>query len=216
MDLSRLYSNRFSAKEVEFKDKMWKILCEDFFQQFIDYKDTVLDIGGGYCEFINNIKAFKKIVVDLNEEVKNYASEEVEVYNKSVIDLDFLETNGVNKVFISNFLEHIDKKSISILLKNINMKLCGGGILIMGPNIKYCYKEYWDFFDHHTPLSDRSIIEALEMNGFEIVKVIDRFLPFSTKSKLPKNSFLIKLYLKLPFLWKIFGKQFFIMAKKIN
>lgn len=127
MDLSRLYSNRFSAKEVEFKDKMWKILCEDFFQQFIDYKDTVLDIGGGYCEFINNIKAFKKIVVDLNEEVKNYASEEVEVYNKSVIDLDFLETNGVNKVFISNFLEHIDKKSISILLKNINMKLCGGG-----------------------------------------------------------------------------------------
>lgn len=216
MDLSRLYSNRFSAKEVEFKDKMWKILCEDFFQQFIDYKDTVLDIGGGYCEFINNIKAFKKIVVDLNEEVKNYANEGVEVYNKSVIDLDFLETKGVNKVFISNFLEHIDKKSISILLKNINMKLCGGGILIMGPNIKYCYKEYWDFFDHHTPLSDRSIIEALEMNGFEIVKVIDRFLPFSTKSKLPKNSFLIKLYLKLPFLWKIFGKQFFIMAKKIN
>ncbi|MCZ9838223.1 hypothetical protein OFR22_07485 [Brachyspira hyodysenteriae] len=86
----------------------------------------------------------------------------------------------------------------------------------MGPNIKYCYNEYWDFFDHHTPLSEKSVIEALEMNGFSIVKAVDRFLPFSTKSKLPKNTFLIWLYLKLPIFWKIFGKQFFIVAKKIN
>lgn len=31
MDLSKLYSNRFNEKEIEFKDKMWKILCKDFF-----------------------------------------------------------------------------------------------------------------------------------------------------------------------------------------
>ena len=127
MDLSKLYSNRFNEKEIEFKDKMWKILCKDFFQQFIDYKDTVLDTGGGYCEFINNIKCSKKIVVDLNEDIKNYASSDVEVYNKSVIDLDFLENNSVDKVFISNFLEHIDKNSISVLLKNINIKISYGG-----------------------------------------------------------------------------------------
>ena len=127
MDLSKLYSNRFNEKEIEFKDKMWKILCKDFFQQFIDYNDTVLDTGGGYCEFINNIKCSKKIVVDLNEDIKNYASSDVEVYNKSVIDLDFLENNSVDKVFISNFLEHIDKNSISVLLKNINIKISYGG-----------------------------------------------------------------------------------------
>ncbi len=216
MDLNKLYSNRFNSKEIEFKNKMWKILCEDFFQRFIDSEDTVLDTGGGYCEFINNIKCGRKIAVDLNEDIKNYADKNVEVYNKSIMDLDFLGNNTIDKVFISNFLEHIDKNSISILLKNINLKISygGGEILIMGPNIKYCYREYWDFFDHITPLSDKSIIEALEMNGFEVVKVIDRFLPFSTKSSLPKNMFLIKLYLKMPIFWKIFGKQFFIVAKK--
>ena len=102
MDLSKLYSNRFNEEEIKFKDKMWKILCKDFFQRFIDDKDTVLDTGGGYCEFINNIKCRKKIAVDLNEDIKNYANSDVEVYNKSVIDLDFLENNSIDKVFISN------------------------------------------------------------------------------------------------------------------
>lgn len=123
MDLNKLYSNRFNSKEIEFKNKMWKILCEDFFQRFIDSEDTVLDTGGGYCEFINNIKCGRKIAVDLNEDIKNYADKNVEVYNKSIMDLDFLGNNTIDKVFISNFLEHIDKNSISILLKNINLKI---------------------------------------------------------------------------------------------
>ena len=128
MDLSKLYTNRFNKEEIKFKDKMWKILCKDFFQQFINDKDIVLDTGGGYCEFINNIKCRKKIAVDLNEDIKNYANSDVEVYNKSVIDLDFLENNSIDKVFISNFLEHIDKNSISALFKNINMKITMGGV----------------------------------------------------------------------------------------
>ncbi|WPC23212.1 class I SAM-dependent methyltransferase [Brachyspira hyodysenteriae] len=218
-NLSKLYSNRFNDSDVKFKDAMWKVLCKSFFQKYINSEDTVIDIAGGYCEFINNINCKRKIVADLNESVKLYANKDVEVYNENVVKLDFLEDNSIDKVFISNFLEHIDKDSISKLLKNINNKLkryTGGGgyILIMGPNIKYCYNEYWDFFDHHTPLSEKSVIEALEMNGFSIVKAVDRFLPFSTKSKLPKNTFLIWLYLKLPIFWKIFGKQFFIVAKK--
>lgn len=133
MDLNKLYSNRFNEKEIEFKDKMWKVLCKDFFQQFINDKDTVLDTGGGYCEFINNIKCSKKIAVDLNEDIKNYANSDVEVYNKSVVDLDFLKDGSVDKVFISNFLEHIDKNSISALFKNINIKISyGGGYLDNG------------------------------------------------------------------------------------
>lgn len=133
MDLNKLYSNRFNEKEIEFKDKMWKTLCKDFFQQFINDNDTVLDTGGGYCEFINNIKCAKKIAVDLNEDIKNYANSDVEVHNKSVINLDFLEDGSVDKVFISNFLEHIDKNSISNLFKNINIKISyGGGYLDNG------------------------------------------------------------------------------------
>lgn len=218
-NLTKLYSNRFNDSEVKFKNDMWKILCKSFFQKYINTEDTVIDIAGGYCEFINNINCKRKIVADLNENLKLYANKDVEVYNENVVKLDFLEDNSIDKVFISNFLEHIDKDSILTLFRNLYKKINnnpggGGYILIMGPNIKYCYNEYWDFFDHHTPLSEKSVIEALEMNGFSIVKVVDRFLPFSTKSKLPKNTFLIWLYLKLPIFWNFFGKQFFIVAKK--
>ena len=115
-ELSTLYSNRFNDDEMKFKNKMWKILCKHFFQKYINENDTVIDIAGGYCEFINNINCKRKIVVDLNENVKLHANKNVEVYNENVVKLDFLEDNSINKVFISNFLEHIDKNSISALL----------------------------------------------------------------------------------------------------
>jgi ubiquinone/menaquinone biosynthesis C-methylase UbiE len=90
----------------------------------------------------------------------------------------------------------------------------GGRVLILQPNIRYAYKEYWDFFDHHIPLSDKSLIEVLILAGFKVEQVLPRFLPYTTKSKLPKNSFFIRTYLNLPFLWKLFGKQLFIAAGK--
>jgi hypothetical protein len=72
------------------------------------------------------------------------------------------------------------------------------------------------FFDHITPLDDRSITEALEISGFSIKKCIPRFLPYSTKSRLPKSLMGLKIYLMVPFLWKLFGKQFLIIAEKVN
>jgi hypothetical protein len=90
----------------------------------------------------------------------------------------------------------------------------GGVLLILQPNIRFAYREYWDFIDHVLPLSDKSLAEALMLTGFSIDKMIPRFLPYSTKSGLPVNSFLVKWYLRLPFAWRIFGKQCFVAASK--
>jgi hypothetical protein len=57
-------------------------------------------------------------------------------------------------------------------------------------------------------------VEGLEINGFVVAQVIDRFLPYTTKSRLPKSLFLIRLYLRLPFLWRLFGQQSFIVSRK--
>jgi len=70
------------------------------------------------------------------------------------------------------------------------------------------------FFDHITPLDDRSLSEVLEINGFKVVECKPKFLPYTTKSKLPKSIFLLKLYLRFPPMYRIFGKQAFIYAKK--
>ena len=87
--------------------------------------------------------------------------------------------------------------------------------MILQPNIHYLYKEYWDFFDHHTPLSEKSMVEAIGMTGgFKIHTIIPRFLPYTTKSRFPQLPILMKLYINSPFAWNIFGKQMFIVAEK--
>jgi len=48
---------------------VWKVLCEDFFSQFVDPNDTVLDLDAGCCEFINTIQAANRITVDANPEL---------------------------------------------------------------------------------------------------------------------------------------------------
>ncbi|MCX5634459.1 MAG: hypothetical protein NTW55_01260 [Planctomycetota bacterium] len=90
----------------------------------------------------------------------------------------------------------------------------GGTLIILQPNIRYAYKVYWDFFDHNIPLSDRSIVEALLLTGFKVDRLIPRFLPYTTKSKIPQNTFLVKAYLKIPLVWKLLGKQMLVICHR--
>jgi hypothetical protein len=90
----------------------------------------------------------------------------------------------------------------------------GGKILILQPNIYYVKEKYWFFIDHKTPMTHESLVEALEIVGFNISLLKKKFLPYTTKSSVPQNDFLIKTYLRLPILQWIFGKQTFIVGVK--
>jgi hypothetical protein len=80
------------------------------------------------------------------------------------------------------------------------------------PNIRFCARDYWMFFDHVTPLDDRSLSEALETNGFRVTRCIPRFLPYTTKSKLPRAPWMIRAYLACPLAWRVLGAQTFVEA----
>jgi ubiquinone/menaquinone biosynthesis C-methylase UbiE len=216
MESRELYQARFKEYERLQKSGIWKVLCGHFFQKYIARDATVLDVGAGYCEFINNIQCGEKYAVDLNEDTIRFAHSDVKVFNRSSTNLDFLSDASVDVVFMSNFLEHLSGKDEVIgTLKEVSRVLKPRGrVLILQPNIKFLYKEYWDFFDHNVPLSDKSMVEALRYTGFEIERVVPKFLPYTTKSAMPKNLFLIKLYLKLPVLWRILGRQMFIIGNK--
>ncbi len=47
----------------------------------------------------------------------------------------------------------------------------GGRLLALQPNIRFVGGAYWDFVDHHLPLTDRTLVEACESLGYEIVEV---------------------------------------------
>ena len=195
---------------------MYQVLCDKFFQKYIPQNAVVLDIAAGYCEFINNIKAKRKIALDINPDVKQFAENDVEVIISSSTDMKQIKSETVDVAFTSNFFEHLSKDDIVKTLKEVYRVLRKEGkFLVLQPNIRYCYKDYWMFFDHITPLDDRSLSEVLEVNGFKIIECRPKFLPYTTKSKLPKSIFFLKMYLKIPIIQKVIGKQAFIYAKKL-
>lgn len=120
--------------------------------------------------------------------------------------------------FMSNFLEHITKKEISDLLKlEYELLIPGGEIWILTPNIRYVGGKYWDFFDHITPITEKAIIEEAKVNRFKTKKCIKKFLPYTTKSKFPTSSLIVRLYLRLmPLSGFLFGQQSFIILSKSN
>jgi len=61
---------------------------------------------------------------------------------------------------------------------------------------------------------DKGLSEALEMAGFRIEEILSKFLPYSTKSKIPQHPFLVKMYLKFPLIWQILVKQTFVIGRK--
>jgi len=216
MEIEKLYRGRFDEKERQRKNDIWKVLCSSFFQKYIPTDSIVLDIGAGYCEFINNIQCVKKYAVDLTEDTANFANGDVKVFKCPSSNLSFLSDESMDIVFMSNFLEHLKTKEevIKTLSESFRVLKPGGYVMILQPNIRYLYKEYWDFFDHHIPLSDKSLIEALRMVGFRIEQILPKFLPYTTKSRMPQHSLLVKTYLKMPFIWKIMGRQMFVFGRK--
>jgi len=218
MELEKLYKQRFTSLELESKKRLWKTLIDSFLQKYIGETDVVLDLACGYCEFINNVACGRKIAVDLNPDATQFASEDVKVVHNPANDLHDIENGSIDIVFVSNFFEHLQSmQELLEVVQEINRVLRQGGkVLIIQPNIKYAYKQYWDFLDHRIPLSDVSLVELFHLVDFEIVKCYPRFLPFSTKSSPSKSSFFLKLYLRIPMVWRIFGKQTFLVARKLN
>lgn len=215
-DLARLYDHRFDAKERAAKDAIWNVLCRDFFSRYVKDTDTVLDIACGYGEFINHIRGAVRLAVDLNPDARDCLRPEVRFFQRSCEDLSPIPDDSVDVAFESNFFEHLpDKHTLRRVVEEVRRKLRPGGRFIMlQPNIRYVGDAYWDFYDHLIPLTEISCEELLTTCGYETEVVIPRFLPYTTKSRIPQNPGLVALYLRFPAAWRLMGKQFLIVARK--
>jgi SAM-dependent methyltransferase len=215
-DLAALYRFRFRESERPQKMAIWKTLCESFFQDLIGNDKIVADLACGYGEFINNIKAKEKYAIDMNPDARQFLTPGIKFFLSRADHVDAITDNAVDVVFTSNFLEHLKTKEEcdAVLAEILRILKPGGRFIIMGPNIRYLAAEYWDFYDHYLPLSHLSLEEGLVQAGYEVTRIIPRFLPYTTRSALPQHAFLIKLYLRLPLAWRLFGKQFLVVAQK--
>jgi len=214
-DLRQLYRNRFGHAH-ESRAAIWAVLVSDFFQTWVRRSDTVLDLGCGYGEFLNHLRAARRIGVDLNPDSAHMLESGIEFHEGRADDLGFLEDDSVDVVFTSNLLEHLPSKAeVERTIAEARRVLKPGGHFIaMGPNIRLLPGDYWDFWDHSVPISDRSLVELLEMSNFKVIDTYDRFLPYTTRSPWPQAPVLIRMYLWSRAVWPIFGKQFVVRARK--
>jgi ubiquinone/menaquinone biosynthesis C-methylase UbiE len=213
-DLEALYRARFSHQERVQKDRIWQVLCEAYFQRFVPLDATVLDLACGMGEFVRHIRAAKRIGVDVNPEMRQSLPADVQFLASSAESVPAIESGSIDVCFVSNFFEHLESKAAMdrVLAEIRRMLKTGGRFICMQPNIRYAGGRYWDFYDHVLPLSHESAVEGLQKNGFRIDKVVPRFVPFSTKSALPKHPALVRMYLRLPVLWRLMGGQFVVVA----
>lgn len=196
--------------------RIWKVLCAHFFQPLIGEDRVVVDLACGYGEFINNIRGRKKYAVDLNPDARANVADDVEFCLSRADAIAAIASDSVDVVFASNFLEHLRTKEECdrVLAEVRRMLRPGGRFVIMGPNIRYLAAEYWDFYDHSLPLSHLSLEEGLVQADFEIDCIVPRFLPYTTRSLLPQHPALVALYLKIPLVWRLLGKQFLVVGRK--
>ena len=214
-DLSRIYAQRFAAN-LDYRKLVWRVLIDSFFQRYVPHDATVLDLGCGYGEFINQVRAVRKYAMDLNPDAPRYLSADVEFIRQDCSQPWPVEEASLDVIFTSNFFEHLpDKAALGRTIDQAHKALRKGGRLIaMGPNIKLVPGSYWDFWDHYIPLTESSLSEALENRGFLIDRKESAFLPYTMAGKKPAPLALVRLYLALPLLWRFLGKQFLVIAAK--
>jgi SAM-dependent methyltransferase len=214
-ELGRLYRARFSDADRARKDAIWRVLCERFFQRYVPPDATVLDLACGYGEFMRHIRAGRKIAVDLNPDARGLLPAGAEFHQADAASLP-LAAACVDVCFSSNFFEHLASKAIldQVLKESLRVLRPGGLYVCMQPNLRYAPGEYWDYYDHVLPLTHRSCREAFLKAGFEVVEVIDRFVPFSTASRLPQAPWLVRAYLAFRPVWRLLGRQFVLVARK--
>lgn len=181
-------------------------------------KQTIVDVAAGYCDFINHMDGnCSKYAFDINPDVQKYAGKGVTAIIDSIGNLGkHFPKGSVSLFFMSNFLEHLSKAEISSLIElEYSLLEEGGEVWILTPNIRYTGGKYWDFYDHITPITEKAMIEEAKLAGYKVRLCIPRFLPFTTKSRLPQAPWVVRLYLKLlPFSGMFFGEQSFLIFRK--
>jgi SAM-dependent methyltransferase len=214
-DLQKIYQERFAGVQ-DYRRRVWRELTVRFFSTWIAPEAVVLDLGCGYCEFINQIRARKKYGMDLNPDASKHAASDVTVLQQDCSEEWQLDPGSLDAIFTSNFFEHLPTKThLEKTLEQALRALRPNGVLIaLGPNIRYLPGAYWDFFDHHIALTDRSLTEVLRKCGFTVEKGVDRFLPYTMSDQRTYPIWTLRIYLAVPLLWPIFGKQFLVIARK--
>jgi SAM-dependent methyltransferase len=214
LDFRRLYEYRHRRVYREHRAAVWNEIAPYVYER-MGRPRRVLDPAAGWGEFINAVPAPERWMVDAVEIPDGHIDPMVKTIFADIRDVE-LPDAYFEGIFVSNFLEHLaTPDDIADFLVQMRAALVPGGrIVVMGPNFKYAWKEYFDFADHRLALTHVTVMEHLAAADFHVETVSPRFLPYSFTGRLPARPELTRLYLNVPLAWHVLGKQFLVVASR--
>jgi SAM-dependent methyltransferase len=190
----RLPHYRFSRS----RRAVWRAIV-DHVARDVGPVTTVLELGAGYGDFINQYPAAQRVAFDIDPAMRAHAAPEVDFRVGDATLLPDVAESSVDLVFASNFLEHLERPCVERVLDRIGAVLRPTGRLaLIQPNFQRCASRYFDDETHRTVFTDESLVSLLLDHGFFPLRIEPGFLPFSMNSRLPKWTFLVRAYLALP------------------
>ena len=212
--LPELYDARFDEREVSAKDAVWREIVR-FLKRYMDPDAPVLDLACDRGHFIRWVSATERWATDIRD-MRSALPDDIRFVQSSGLDLAPTLPNGYfGTVFMSNYLEHLESSDAVIDQLRVARQLLrpGGRVIVLQPNIRLVGPRYWDFIDHRVALTERSLLEAAELAELRTVDLITRFLPYSTKGRLPADPRLVRAYLAFRPAWRLMGRQTLLVAE---
>jgi SAM-dependent methyltransferase len=207
------YASRFVPDKT--RPIVWKEIIRHH-QAFIPKNAVVVDLGAGYCDFINEVKAEKKYAVDHSPELKNFAHPDVICIQSGATIFKEIPDNSVDIVHASNLFEHLTDAELDAAMTEVKRVLKKGGkLILMQPNYYYKYRSYFDDPTHKKVFSHFALESFLVSYSMKIKLMKPKFLPFSLRSRpsiIPIHPLIIRAYINSP--WKPFGGQMLFVAEK--
>jgi SAM-dependent methyltransferase len=186
------------------RDLVWAPVCRYIQEKHIPDDSRIVDLGAGYCNFINNVTGSSRHAVDLFTKLADYAAPGVVPHIGSSTDMSFFDDDSFDVAFASNLMEHLSRDDmISTLFELRRILRPDGTLILLQPNFKYCSRTYFDDYTHIQIFTDASLLDFLEAYDFTVIKSYPKFLPVNMKStlrlQLPMLPTIVAAYLRSPY-----------------
>ena len=193
---------------------VWQEIAS-YLSEWVPGQAHVLEIGAGYCCWINAVRAARRVAVDVWPDMPRHAASGVEpLVMDASTGLSTLGDEQFDVVLASNVLEHFEPDAAASLTGDVHRLLRRGGrFIIVQPNFRHAYRSYFDDYTHRSVFTDVSLANLLRAQGFRIVRVLPKFMPYSMRNtRLPVARWAIRAYLRSPI--KPLAGQMLVIAER--
>lgn len=205
-------SYRGRYPELAFRRGVWREIAR-WVEDELGPPAAVVELGPGFCDFINASSAAERWALDVNPDMAQHAAAGVRFLCADVAREWPIPPASADLVFASNFLEHLTREEgRKVLARTSDALRPGGRVALLQPNFRLCAARYFEDETHIAAYSDESLVQALLDVGFSIERVVPGLLPFSMRSRLPKWPGLVRAYLRSPL--RPFAAQMFVVGRK--